>query len=93
MIRRKGEDNRAAKAVSRARRDLIAGAFLIAALALMVSSGWRYVASVERMLGATSHAADLAAGDRLLITDTGSYDHSMAYNFARGGGRHRTLSD
>jgi diaminopimelate decarboxylase len=27
---------------------------------------------------------DLAAGDRLLITDTGSYDHSMAFNFARG---------
>jgi diaminopimelate decarboxylase len=36
---------------------------------------------------------DLAPGDRLLITDTGSYDHSMAFNFARGGGRHRTLSD
>jgi diaminopimelate decarboxylase len=36
---------------------------------------------------------DLAPGDRLLVTDTGSYDHSMAYNFARGGGKHPTLSD
>ncbi len=36
---------------------------------------------------------DLAPGDRLLITDTGSYDHSMAFSFARGGGKHRTLSD
>ncbi len=24
-------------------------------------------------------------GDRMLITDTGSYDHSMAFDFARGG--------
>ncbi len=37
--------------------------------------------------------ADLAAGDRLLITDAGSYDHSMAFTFARGGGKHRTLAD
>jgi diaminopimelate decarboxylase len=29
--------------------------------------------------------ADIAAGDRLLITDAGSYDHSMAFDFARGG--------
>jgi diaminopimelate decarboxylase len=36
---------------------------------------------------------DLAPGDRLLITDTGSYDHSMAFNFARGGSTRRTLSD
>lgn len=26
----------------------------------------------------------LAAGDRLLVTNTGSYDHSMAFTFARG---------
>ena len=34
--------------------------------------------------------ADLAVGDRLLITGTGSYDHSMAFDFARGrsDGRH-----
>ncbi len=36
---------------------------------------------------------DLAPGDRLLITDVGSYDHSMAFGFARGGGKHRTLAD
>ena len=36
---------------------------------------------------------DLAPGDRLLIAATGSYDHSMAYDFARGGERHRTLRD
>ncbi|HEY0393321.1 MAG TPA: hypothetical protein VGD01_02385 [Candidatus Elarobacter sp.] len=29
--------------------------------------------------------ADLAPGDRLLITGSGSYDHSMAFDFARGG--------
>jgi diaminopimelate decarboxylase len=28
--------------------------------------------------------ADLAPGDHLLITGTGSYDHSMSFNFARG---------
>jgi len=37
--------------------------------------------------------ADLAPGDRLLIADAGSYDHSMSFNFARGGGTHRTLTD
>jgi len=67
MTGRKGEDNSAAKAVSRARRDLVAGAILLAALAILVSSGWRYVASLERMLGATSHAANLATGDRILM--------------------------
>ncbi len=36
---------------------------------------------------------DLAPGDRLLITDTGSYDHSMAFSFARGAGKRQTLSD
>jgi diaminopimelate decarboxylase len=29
--------------------------------------------------------SDLAPGDRLLITGSGSYDHSMAFDFARGG--------
>jgi diaminopimelate decarboxylase len=28
--------------------------------------------------------ADIAPGDRLLIADVGSYDHSMAFDFARG---------
>ena len=36
---------------------------------------------------------DLAAGDRLLITDAGSYDHSMSFTFARGGRTHKTLAD
>jgi len=67
MTRRKGEDNSAARAVSRARRDLIAGAVLLAALIVLVSSGWHYVASVERMIGATSRAANLASGDRMLM--------------------------
>ncbi|HEV3087143.1 MAG TPA: hypothetical protein VGX96_07920 [Candidatus Elarobacter sp.] len=36
---------------------------------------------------------DLKAGDRLLIADTGSYDHSMAFDFAHGGSeRDRTVS-
>ncbi len=30
---------------------------------------------------------DIAPGDRLLIVDAGSYDHSMAFGFARGGAR------
>ncbi|HEX3464727.1 MAG TPA: hypothetical protein VHS78_11820 [Candidatus Elarobacter sp.] len=34
---------------------------------------------------------DLAVGDRLLITGAGSYDHSMAFDFARGGGEHARL--
>lgn len=37
--------------------------------------------------------ADLAPGDRLLITDTGSYDRAMAFDFARGGGAHASLAD
>ncbi|GAC1659571.1 MAG: hypothetical protein NVS4B13_04740 [Candidatus Elarobacter sp.] len=37
--------------------------------------------------------SDLAVGDRLLITGTGSYDHSMAFEFARGGKAHPTLRD
>lgn len=67
MTRRKGEDDSAAKAVSRARRDLVAGALLVVALAVLASSGWQYVASLERMLNRTSHAADLATGDRMLM--------------------------
>jgi diaminopimelate decarboxylase len=27
---------------------------------------------------------DVAPGDRLLIADTGSYDHSMSFSFAQG---------
>jgi len=48
----------------------------------------------DRLLGRTCLEYDqidglrfppnLAEGDRLLITDTGSYDHSMAFDFARG---------
>jgi diaminopimelate decarboxylase len=67
-------------------------------------SGWQPLGrGPDRLLGRTCleydlvdgmrFPADLAPGDRLLITDTGSYDHSMAFNFARGGNRHRTLSD
>jgi diaminopimelate decarboxylase len=28
---------------------------------------------------------NLTVGDRILITGTGSYDHAMAFDFARGG--------
>ena len=28
--------------------------------------------------------ADIAPGDRLLVADAGSYDHSMSFDFARG---------
>jgi diaminopimelate decarboxylase len=35
---------------------------------------------------------DIAEGEVLLIAGAGSYDHSMAFGFARGGERHRTLS-
>jgi diguanylate cyclase (GGDEF)-like protein len=67
MTRRKGEDDSATRAVSRARRDLLAGAILLAAVAVMATCGWHYVASVERMLGATSHSAELASSDRMLM--------------------------
>jgi diaminopimelate decarboxylase len=30
---------------------------------------------------------DIAVGDRLLVVDAGSYDHSMAFDFARGASR------
>ena len=66
--------------------------------------GWQPLGhGADRMLGRTCleydqveglrFPGDLAPGDRLLIADTGSYDHSMAFNFGRGGGKHRTLSD
>jgi diguanylate cyclase (GGDEF)-like protein len=67
MSGRKSGGNSAARAVGRARRDLVAGAVLLTALALMVSSGWHYIVSVERTLGATSHAAELASSDRMLM--------------------------
>ena len=67
MTRREGEDSRAAKAVNRARRDLVVGGVLLAALAVFATSGWHYVASIEHVLNATSHAADLAAGDRIAM--------------------------
>lgn len=35
---------------------------------------------------------DVSPGDRILITDTGSYDHSMAFDFAHGG-EHATPSE
>jgi diguanylate cyclase (GGDEF)-like protein len=68
MRRQQGGTNRAEKAVSRAQRDAIAGAVLIAALLLLVSNGWHYVGSVERLLGHSSRAIDLASSDRLLLT-------------------------
>jgi diaminopimelate decarboxylase len=37
--------------------------------------------------------AGLQAGDRLLIADVGSYDHSMAFDFARGGDARTVHSD
>jgi diaminopimelate decarboxylase len=66
--------------------------------------GWEPVGhGPDRLLGRTCleydvvegmrFPVDLAPGDRLLITDAGSYDHAMAFNFARGGGKHLTLSD
>jgi diaminopimelate decarboxylase len=36
---------------------------------------------------------DIAPGDRLLIADTGSYDRSMSFQFARGDAPHATLRD
>ncbi len=35
--------------------------------------------------------ADVAVGDRLLIVDAGSYDHSMAFDFARGDSRNGSV--
>ncbi|MDH7638497.1 putative bifunctional diguanylate cyclase/phosphodiesterase [Sphingomonas oryzagri] len=67
MTRRKGEQNSAAKALSRARRDLVTGVILIGGLTLLVTSGWHYVASLERLLGSTSRAQELASSDRILM--------------------------
>ncbi len=55
------------KAMSRARRDAIAGGVLVAALALLATVGWRYVAALERLLGHSSHAQGPATSDRLLM--------------------------
>ena len=57
----------ASKAMSRARRDTIAGGVLVAAVVLLVTVGWRSVAALERLLGRSSHAAGLATSDRLLM--------------------------
>ena len=66
MTSRQGGDN-AARAVSRARRDVMAGAVLLGGLAVLASSGWHYVASLERLLGTSSHADTLSSGDRVLM--------------------------
>lgn len=60
-------EERGARAMLRARRDLIVGGVLIAALLLLVVTGRSFFASVERMLGHSSHASDLSSGDRLLM--------------------------
>ena len=67
MAKRQGEDNRAAKAVSRARRDLVAGAIVLSGIAVLVTSGWHYISSVEHLLGRSSHAENLASSDRILM--------------------------
>ena len=67
MSDQQGEHQRADRAMTRARRDLVAGGVLVCALLLLASSGWRYIASAERLLGHTSQASALAAGDRLLL--------------------------
>jgi len=54
--------------MSRARRDAIAGGVLFTALVLLATVGWRSVAALERLLGRSSHAANLATSDRLLMT-------------------------
>jgi len=59
---------RAAKAMSRARREAIAGGVMLTALVLLLTVGWRSVAALERLLGRSSHAANLATSDRLLMT-------------------------
>ncbi len=59
---------RAAKPMSRARRDTIVGGSGVAALVLLLTIGWRSAAALERLLGRSSHAAGLATSDRLLIT-------------------------
>ena len=59
---------RAAKAMSRARRDTITGGVIVTALILLVTVGWRSVAALERLLGRSSHAANLATSDRWLMT-------------------------
>ncbi len=67
------------------------------------NAGWESVGSgPDRLLGRTCLEYDLIAGlrfppgvragDRVLITGTGSYDHSMAFDFARGA-RPRTASE
>jgi diaminopimelate decarboxylase len=59
-------------------------------------SRWQAIGSgPDRLLGRTCleydvisglrFPPDLSPGDRILITDTGSYDHSMAFDFAHGG--------
>jgi diaminopimelate decarboxylase len=57
----------------------------------------------DRLLGRTCLEYDqvtglrfplgLRAGDRVLITGTGSYDHSMAFEFAHGGARSAAASE
>jgi diguanylate cyclase (GGDEF)-like protein len=56
------------KAMSRARRDAIAGGVIVTALILLTTVGWRSIAALEHLLGRSSHAATLATSDRLLMT-------------------------
>jgi diguanylate cyclase (GGDEF)-like protein len=67
MAKRQGEDNRAAKAVNRAQRDLVAGAIVLAGIIVLVTSGWHYISAVEHLLGRSSHARNLASSDRILM--------------------------
>jgi diaminopimelate decarboxylase len=63
----------------------------------------RMGAGPDRILGRTCLEYDAIEGlrlphglqerERILITDTGSYDHSMSYDFARGAGAQRPPTD
>ncbi|WBO21430.1 putative bifunctional diguanylate cyclase/phosphodiesterase [Sphingomonas abietis] len=67
MAKRRADDNYAARAVSRARRDLVTGGIVLAGIVIFAGSGWHYVGSLENLLGRTSHARDIGSSDRMLI--------------------------
>ncbi|NIJ33509.1 putative bifunctional diguanylate cyclase/phosphodiesterase [Sphingomonas oligoaromativorans] len=68
MSDQQGELHSADGAMIRARRDLVVGGVLVAAILVLVLSGWRFIGFAQRLLGHGNDATQLAAGDRLLLS-------------------------
>ena len=88
MSDQQGELHSADGAMIRARRDLVVGGVLVAAILVLVLSGWRFIGFAQRLLGHGNDATQLAAGNlhhpysRQLLVASKGYDRTAIDLFA-----------